>query len=98
MDLPAEVMQVSMRVNQRYFALRTGGWQPPRRIFAFAANVAAHGWRSPPSSPATSACCAPASADARHFWDLDRTGGCGWTSRVAALDSITFHAKLGTPG
>ena len=23
MDLPPEVMQVSMRVNQRYFALRT---------------------------------------------------------------------------
>ena len=38
MDLPAEVMQVSMRVNQRYFALRTAdGMAAP--CFAFVANI-----------------------------------------------------------
>ena len=35
-------------------------------------------------------------ADARHFWDLDRKATL--ESRVAALDAITFHAKLGSQG
>ncbi len=35
-------------------------------------------------------------ADARHFWDLDRKTPLA--DRVPALDAITFHAKLGTPG
>ena len=40
MDLPPEVMQVSMRVNQRYFALRQpGGAAAP--LFGFAANIEA---------------------------------------------------------
>ncbi len=40
MDLPPEVMQVSMRVNQRYFALRTpDGSAAP--LFGFAANIEA---------------------------------------------------------
>src|ERR1700759_1059564 len=40
MDLPPEVMQVSMRVNQRYFALRTlNGAAAP--WFAFVANIEA---------------------------------------------------------
>ena len=40
MDLPPEVMQVSMRVNQRYFALRTAdGAAAP--WFAFVANIQA---------------------------------------------------------
>ena len=40
MDLPPEVMQVSMRVNQRYFALRgSDGAAAP--FFAFVANIQA---------------------------------------------------------
>ena len=38
MDLPPEVMQVSMRVNQRYFATSTAAGTPAP-WFAFAANV-----------------------------------------------------------
>ena len=40
MDLPPEVMQVSMRVNQRYFALRNADGSAAAR-FAFAANIEA---------------------------------------------------------
>jgi glycyl-tRNA synthetase beta chain len=94
MDLPAEVMQVSMRVNQRYFALRNAdGTAAP--YFAFAANIAA------PDGGATIVAgnervLRARFSDARHFWDLDRTRTL--ESRVAALDAITFHAKLGSQG
>jgi len=93
MDLPAEVMQVSMRVNQRYFALRDAFGAAP--FFAFVANVEA-----PDGGKAIVAgnerVLRARFADARHFWDLDRK--VSLASRVAALDGITFHAKLGTQG
>ncbi|MCX2561296.1 glycine--tRNA ligase subunit beta [Acetobacter farinalis] len=94
MDLPPEVMQVSMRVNQRYFALRnTDGSAAPR--FAFAANIA-------PADDGTlivtgnERVLRARFADARHFWDLDRKQSLA--SRLGALDAITFHAKLGSQG
>jgi glycyl-tRNA synthetase beta chain len=94
MDLPPEVMQVSMRVNQRYFSLRdAAGAAAP--WFAFAANV--------PGTDGGGTIAAGNErvlrarfADARHFWDLDRTARLD--TRVAALDAITFHAKLGSQG
>lgn len=94
MDLPAEVMQVSMRVNQRYFALRNGdGSAAPR--FAFVANIV-------PADDGTLIVTGNERvlharfADARHFWDLDRKQTLA--SRLSALDTITFHAKLGSQG
>lgn len=94
MDLPAEVMQVSMRVNQRYFALRNGdGSAAPR--FAFVANIV-------PADDGTLIVTGNERvlharfADARHFWDLDRKQTLA--SRLSALDAITFHAKLGSQG
>jgi glycyl-tRNA synthetase beta chain len=94
MDLPPEVMQVSMRVNQRYFALRTqDGAAAP--YFAFAANIEA-----PDSGAAIIAgnerVLRARFSDARHFWDADRA--IKLAARVKALDAITFHAKLGTQG
>ena len=94
MDLPAEVMQVSMRVNQRYFAFRDAfGKAAP--YFAFIGNII-------PSDGGTVTVAGNERvlrarfADARHFWDLDRTRTL--ESRVAALDNVTFHAKLGSQG
>lgn len=94
MELPSEVMQVSMRVNQRYFALRNAdGSAAPR--FAFVANII----------PADDGALIVAGnervlrarfADARHFWDLDRKHSLA--SRLPALDNVTFHAKLGSLG
>lgn len=94
MDLPPEVMQVSMRVNQRYFALRTqDGRAAP--FFAFVANIEA-----PDGGVAIIAgnerVLRARFADARHFWDLDRKAPLD--SRVPLLDDITFHAKLGSQG
>ena len=94
MDLPPEVMQVSMRVNQRYMALRTpDGVAAP--LFAFAANIAARDGGAAIVAGNERVLRARFS-DARHFWDLDRRTPLA--DRLPALDAITFHAKLGTQG
>ncbi len=94
MDLPAEVLQVSMRVNQRYFASRDAhGRAAP--LFAFVANIDAqdHGHTIVAGNERV---LRARFSDARHFWDLDRTRRL--ESRVGALDGVTFHARLGSQG
>ncbi len=94
MDLPAEVRQVSMRVNQRYFAFRNAdGSAAP--YFGCIANI------EPKDGGAASIAgnervLRARFADARHFWDLDRRARL--ESRVPLLDHITFHARLGSQG
>jgi len=94
MDLPPEVMQVSMRVNQRYFTMRTAdGHAAP--WFAFVANVeAADGGAT--IIAGNERVLRARFADARHFWDLDRKARL--EARVPLLEHITFHAKLGSQG
>ena len=94
MTLPAEVMQVSMRVNQRYFALTDAAGRPAP-FFAFAANVAASDGGAAIVAGNERVLRARFS-DARHFWDLDRRTPLA--DRVPALDAVTFHAKLGSQG
>ncbi len=94
MDLPAEVMQVSMRVNQRYFALRAPDGTPAPR-FVFAANIEALDGGAAIIAGNERVLRARFS-DARHFWDLDRRTRLA--DRVPALDGVTFHAKLGSQG
>jgi glycyl-tRNA synthetase beta chain len=94
MDLPPEVMRTTMRVNQRYFALRKpDGSAAPR--FALVANIAA-----PDGGAAIVAgnerVLRARLADARFFWDLDRKQKL--ESFLPKLDSVVFHAKLGTQG
>lgn len=94
MDLPPEVMRTTMRVNQRYFALRKkDGTAAPR--FALVANIAA-----PDGGAAIIAgnerVLRARLADARFFWDLDRKQKL--ESFLPKLDSVVFHAKLGTQG
>ena len=94
MDLPPEVVQVSMRVNQRYFAFRQpDGSAAP--YFGFVSNIV------PQDGGATSIAgnervLRARFADARHFWDLDRKARL--ESRVPKLDHVAFHAKLGSQG
>ena len=94
MDLPSEVMQVSMRVNQRYFATRdnfgaTAPW------FAFVANIEAAD-DGLAIIGGNERVLRARFSDARHFWDLDRKQRL--ESRLPALDRVTFHLKLGTQG
>ncbi len=94
MDLPPEVMRTTMRVNQRYFALRRAdGAAAPR--FALVANIAA-----PDGGAAIVAgnerVLRARLSDARFFWDLDRRQSL--ESFLPKLDSVVFHARLGTQG
>jgi glycyl-tRNA synthetase beta chain len=94
MDLPPEVMQVSMRVNQRYFALRNAdGSAAP--WFGFAANIEADDGGAAVVAGNERVLRARFS-DARHFWDLDRRTKLA--DRVPALEAVKFHAKLGSQG
>jgi glycyl-tRNA synthetase beta chain len=94
MDLPPEVMQVSMRVHQRYFALRDGrGGAAP--FFAFVANIeASDGGET--IIAGNERVLRARFADARHFWNVDRVHIL--RSRVSSLDKVTFHARLGSQG
>ncbi len=94
MDLPPEVMQVSMRVNQRYFAARTANGDAAP-WFIFVANIEA-GDGGAAIVAGNERVLRARFSDARHFWDLDRKARL--ESRVPSLDHVTYHAKLGTQG
>ena len=94
MALPVEVLITSMRSHQKYFALEDGfGQMAPR--FITIANI-----DTPDGGKAIAAgnerVLRARLADAKFFWDQDRAQPLA--SRVDALDSITFHAKLGSIG
>jgi len=94
MDLPAEVMRTSMRVNQRYFALRdSAGKAAPR--FALVANIAASDGGAALVAGNERVLRARL-ADARFFWDQDLKTPL--EAFLPKLDGVVFHAKLGTQG
>ncbi|MFT8243624.1 glycine--tRNA ligase subunit beta [Roseomonas sp. BN140053] len=94
MDLPPEVMRTTMRVNQRYFATRTPDGAAANR-FALAANIEAEDGGAAIIAGNERVLRARLS-DARFFWDGDRQERL--ESRLPKLDSVVFHAKLGTQG
>jgi glycyl-tRNA synthetase beta chain len=92
MDLPPEVRELSMKVNQRYFALRDNSGRPAP-FFAFAANIEATDGGAAIIAGNERVLRARLS-DARHFWDLDRK--IPLDALLPKLAKITFHAKIGT--
>lgn len=94
MDLPPEVMRTTMRVNQRYFALRRADGTPAPR-FAMVANVAAADGGAAIIAGNERVLRARL-ADARFFWDLDRKQRL--EDFLPRLERVVFHAKLGTQG
>ena len=94
MDLPAEVLRTSMRVNQRYFALRHPDGRAAAR-FGMVANIAA-----PDGGAALLAgnerVLRARLSDARFFWDQDRRQRL--EDLLPRLEGVTFHAKLGSQG
>ncbi|NOG71514.1 glycine--tRNA ligase subunit beta [Roseicella sp. DB1501] len=94
MDLPPELMRTTMRVNQRYFALRhPDGRAAPR--FAIVSNIVPQDGGAAIVAGNERVLRARLS-DARFFWDLDRKQPL--ESFLPKLDSVVFHAKLGTQG
>jgi glycyl-tRNA synthetase beta chain len=94
MDLPPEVRELSMKVNQRYFALRDSAGKPAP-YFAFVSNIEAKDGGKAIISGNERVLRARLS-DARHFWDQDLKNSL--SDLLPKLDKITFHAKIGTQG
>lgn len=93
LDLPPEVITLTMRTHQKYFAVRDpkSGALAPK--FVTIANQSA-----PDGGGAIAAgnarVLSARLSDARHFWDLDRAKGL--ETMAAELSKVTFHDKLGT--
>ncbi len=94
MDLPPEVMRTTMRVNQRYFALRHADGRAAAR-FALVANIEAVDGGAAIVAGNERVLRARLS-DARFFWDQDRKERL--ESRLPVLETVVFHARLGTQG
>lgn len=92
MEVPPEVLSTSMRAHQKYFSLqRPDGTMAPR--FAVIANMAAEDGGAHIRAGNERVLRARL-ADAKFFWDQDRATKL--EDRLAALEKVIFHAKLGT--
>jgi glycyl-tRNA synthetase beta chain len=92
MDVPAEVLIVSMKVHQRYFATTKSDGALANRFVVVANNEARDGGRTIVSG--NERVLRSRLADAKFFWDQDRK--LRLEERLPALKDIVFHAKLGT--
>ena len=93
MDVPAEILQTSMRTHQKYFALRDPKTGKMANRFALVANMVAEDGGKEIVAGNERVLRARLS-DAKFFWDEDRKRTL--ESRVDDLKGIVFHAKLGT--
>ena len=95
LDLPPEVIRLTLRVNQKYFVVRdpkTGGLAPH---FIVVSNVkATDGGKK--IALGNARVLAARLNDARYFWDLDRKASL--ESRVPKLDTLVFHEQLQSVG
>jgi glycyl-tRNA synthetase beta chain len=93
MDVPAEILQTSMRTHQKYFSLRDPKTAKMANRFALVANMIAKDGGKEIVAGNERVLRARLS-DAKFFWDEDRKHTL--ESRVEKLKGIVFHAKLGT--
>src|SRR5476649_350231 len=93
MDVPAEILQTSMRTHQKYFSLRDPKTEKMANRFALVSNMVAKDGGKEIVAGNERVLRARLS-DAKFFWDEDRKHSLG--SRVEKLKGIVFHAKLGT--
>jgi glycyl-tRNA synthetase beta chain len=93
MDVPAEILQTSMRTHQKYFSLRDPKSGKMANRFVLVANMVAEDGGKEIIAGNERVLRARLS-DAKFFWDEDRK--LKLADRVHALKGIVFHAKLGT--
>ncbi|KQY84645.1 glycine--tRNA ligase subunit beta [Brevundimonas sp. Root1423] len=93
LTLPPEVIRLSMKVHQKYFAVRDPATHGLAPHFVVVANVeATDGGKA--LAAGNSRVLSARLDDARFFWDEDlKTGFEVWSKK---LEGVTFHAKLGT--
>lgn len=93
LDLPPEVVRLSMKVHQKYFAVRDPARDGLAPHFVVVANVeATDGGKA--LAAGNSRVLSARLNDARFFWDEDRK--VGFDTWLEKLKGVTFHAKLGT--
>ncbi|RZJ05128.1 MAG: glycine--tRNA ligase subunit beta [Brevundimonas sp.] len=93
LTLPPEVIRLSMKVHQKYFAVRDPATHGLAPHFVVVANVeATDGGKA--LAAGNSRVLSARLDDARFFWDEDlKTGFDAWSKK---LEGVTFHADLGT--
>ena len=92
MDVPAEILQTSMRTHQKYFSLRDPKTGKMANRFAVVSNMVAEDGGKLIVAGNERVLRARLS-DAKFFWDEDRKRTLD--SRVDDLKGIVFHARLG---
>lgn len=93
LDLPPEVIRLSMKVHQKYFAVRDPARDGLAPNFVVVANVeASDGGKA--LAAGNSRVLSARLNDARFFWDEDRK--VGFDTWLKKLEGVTFHARLGT--
>ncbi len=92
MDVPAEVLTVSMKTHQRYFALETPDGKLAPRFVVVANRETVDGGKAVVAG--NERVLRARLSDAKFFWDQDRK--VKLEDRLPALKDITFHEKLGT--
>jgi glycyl-tRNA synthetase beta chain len=95
LDLPPEVIRLTLRVNQKYFVVRDPATGKLAPHFIVVSNIAAtDGGKM--IALGNARVLAARLNDARYFWDLDRKTAL--EERVPKLDTLVFHEKLGSVG
>ncbi|HEX9558087.1 MAG TPA: glycine--tRNA ligase subunit beta, partial [Reyranella sp.] len=92
LELPPEVLIVSMRTHQRYFATTKPGGTLANRFVVVANTTAPDDGKT--IVDGNERVLRARLSDAKFFWDQDRK--VGLEDRLPALRDIVFHAKLGT--
>jgi glycyl-tRNA synthetase beta chain len=92
LDLPPEVIQLTMKTHQKYFAVEDKSGKITAKFVVIANQDAPDGGTAIAAGNAR--VLSARLSDARHFWDLDRAKGL--EAMADELSKVTFHEKLGT--
>lgn len=93
LDLPPEVITLTMKTHQKYFAVKKPGEAGVTSKFVVIANqLAPDGGKAIAAGNAR--VLSARLSDARHFWDNDRKTPLDEMAKE--LSKVTFHEKLGT--
>ncbi|MGE0045420.1 MAG: glycine--tRNA ligase subunit beta, partial [Hyphomonadaceae bacterium] len=95
LDLPGEVIRLSMRTHQKYFAVRDPKTKKLAPNFIVVSNIEATDAGKTIAAGNARVLSARLN-DARFFWDADRKKPLDDETRIEKLKQIVFHQKLGS--
>jgi glycyl-tRNA synthetase beta chain len=95
LDLPGEVIRLSMRTHQKYFAVRDAKSKKLAPHFIAVANISAKDGGKAIAAGNARVLSARLN-DARFFWETDKKTPLYTEERKAKLEKIVFHQKLGS--